>query len=90
MAIRNNNIDLFKFFWEELSFVYCNEETFVSLFRMLARKEKPELISYLLKAESTITLFLSMSYSYRQEFINDILQIKTDILKELNQQVIQE
>jgi len=65
MAMKFNNQEMFKYFWEELSFVYCNEETFVSLFKLLARKEKPELISYLLSSQSTIALFLSMSYSYR-------------------------
>ena len=90
MSMRYSNIEMFKFFWEELSYVYCTEDTFESLFRLLARKEKPELISYLLSTQSTMTLFLSMSYSYRLEFIDHILQIKADILKELSQQVIQD
>ena len=37
-----------------------------------------------------MTLFLSMSYSYRLEFIDHTLQIKGEILKEINQQVIEE
>lgn len=85
MAMRFNNNEMFKYFWEELSFVYCNEDTFVSLFRLLARKEKPELISYLLNSQSTITLFLSMSYSYRQEFVKEMLHTKTDVYLEFNQ-----
>ena len=48
MAMRYSNIEMFKFFWEDLSYVYCTEDTFENLFRLLARKEKPELISYLL------------------------------------------
>lgn len=73
MALNSNNIEMFKFFWEEMAYVFCTEDTFESMFRLLARKEKPELVTYLLKSESTMTLFLSMSYSYRLEFINHIL-----------------
>ena len=90
MAIRHNNLEMFKFFWEDLSFVYSNEDTFDRLFRLLAKHEKPDLISYLLSSQPTMTLFQSMSYSYRLEFIDHVLQIKSDILKELNQQVIEE
>lgn len=81
---------MFKYFWEDLSFVYSNEETFESLFRVLAKREKPELISFLLSSQATKTLFLSMSYAYRSEFIDHVLHIKGDILKEINQQVIDE
>jgi ankyrin repeat protein len=48
MAIRHNNLEMFKFFWEDLAFVYSNEDTFDRLFRLLAKHEKPDLISYLL------------------------------------------
>lgn len=81
---------MFKYFWEEMDYVYCNEETFESLFRLLARREKPDLVLFLLSSKATATLFLSMSYSYRLEYISDILQIKADILQDLSQQVIQE
>lgn len=90
MSMRFNNNDMFKFFWEELSYVYCNEETFTRLFRLLAKRDKPELINYILSSEATQTLFLSMSYSYRLEFINDILQIKTNILIEFQQVILEQ
>ena len=50
MAIRYNNQEMFQYFWEELSFVFSNEETFESLFRVLAKREKPELVSFLLNS----------------------------------------
>lgn len=43
-----------------------------------------ELVSFLIKSKATQTLFLSMSYSYRAEFIDHILQIKSDLVHELN------
>ena len=50
MAMRANNVEMFKFFWEDLSYVYCNEDTFESLFRLLAKREKPEYVSVLLSS----------------------------------------
>jgi hypothetical protein len=85
IALRNNNIQMFKYFWDNLSYVYCNEQTFEGLFRMLAKREKSELVSYFLGSPSTKTLFLAMSYSYRSEFVEHALQIKGDIINELNQ-----
>lgn len=81
---------MFKYFWEELGYVYSNEETFESLFRLLARREQSEMVGFFLKSRATKTFFLSMSYAYRTEFLDHVLQIKGDILKELNQQVIEE
>jgi hypothetical protein len=48
------------------------------------------MVNYFFSSRSTKTLFYSMSYSYRGEFIDNILQIKGEILNELNQQVIEE
>lgn len=90
VAMRQQNQAMFQFFWEDLSYVYCNEDTFESLFRLLVKREKPELVGSLLSCKASMTLFLSMSYSYRLEFVDHILQIKGDILKEINQQVIEE
>ena len=89
MALKHNNDAMFKYFWEEISYVYCTETTFESLFRVLAKKQKHhDLISYLLSSKPMVTLFLSMSYSYRHEFIEHILKLKNVILKELDDAVI--
>ena len=33
IALRNNNIEMFYYFWTELDFIYGNESTFETLFR---------------------------------------------------------
>jgi len=38
-ALRHNDQAMFKYFWEELDYVYSNEETFESIFRILAKTE---------------------------------------------------
>ncbi len=73
IALKHNNIEMFKYFWEELAYVYCTEDTFENLFRLLAMKEKSELVSFFIKSKSSKTLFMSMSHSYRSEFIDHIL-----------------
>ena len=70
VALRSNNVEMFKFFWTKLAFVYGTEETFVSLFKLLAKREQSELINFFLGCKVTRTLFHSMSYSYRSEFID--------------------
>ena len=90
MALRQNNVPMFKYFWDDLSFVYCDEVIFQNLFRTLAKREQSEMINYYLSNRSTKTLFYSMSYSYRSEFIDNVLQIKGELTNEFNQQVIEE
>mmetsp|Transcript_41325 Transcript_41325/g.62957 ORF Transcript_41325/g.62957 Transcript_41325/m.62957 type:complete len:148 (+) Transcript_41325:835-1278(+) len=75
-ALRHGQLDMFKFFYEKLAYVYCKEETVVSLFRLLAKREQNDLVGFLVSSNSTKTLFSSMSYSYRAEFIDTILGIK--------------
>lgn len=48
------------------------------------------MMNFFLRSRATRTLFLSMSFSYRAEFIDHILAIKGEILKELTQMVIEE
>ena len=81
---------MFKYFWEELDYVYSNEETFESIFRLLAKAEQSELVNIFLSSKPTKTFYLSMSYAYRTEFLDHVLSIKGEILKEINQQVIEE
>lgn len=76
---------MFKYFWEELDYVYSNEETFEGIFRNLAKAEHSEIVSTFLKSKAAKTFFLSMSYAYRTEFLDHVLEIKGEISKELNQ-----
>lgn len=48
------------------------------------------MMNFFLRSRATRTLFLSMSFSYRAEFVDHILDIKGEILKELTQMVIEE
>ena len=64
---------MFKYFWDDLAYVYCTEDTFENLFRLLAKREKSELVSYFLGSGSTKTLFMAMSQSYRSEFVEHAL-----------------
>ena len=48
------------------------------------------MMNFFLRSRATRTLFLSMSFSYRAEFVDHILEIKGDILKELTQMVQEE
>lgn len=81
-------MEMFYYFWSELDFIYGNEETFEILFRQLAKREQTELISFFMRSRTTKTMFLSMSYSYRIDFIDHILQIKDEIHNEIKQQII--
>jgi hypothetical protein len=56
---------MFQYFWEKISYVYASEETFDSLLRLMVKREKSDLISFLFKSKATKTLFLSMSFSYK-------------------------
>mmetsp|Transcript_3440 Transcript_3440/g.5843 ORF Transcript_3440/g.5843 Transcript_3440/m.5843 type:complete len:184 (-) Transcript_3440:756-1307(-) len=73
VAVRQNNLDMFRFFWEQLNYVYCKEDTFENLFRLLAKKDKSEFVQCLVESKQTKCLFQSMSYSYRSEFIDNLL-----------------
>lgn len=58
------------------------------LFKLLAKREQSDVVSFFLSCRATKTLYLSMSQAYKSEFIDHVLLIKEDILKEFNQQVI--
>ena len=81
---------MFQYFWEELAYVYANEHCFDSLFKLLAKREQSEMMNFLLPSRATKTLFLSMSFSYKAEFMDHLLEIKDEILNELKQMVIQD
>jgi len=83
IALRMNDVAMFQFFWNDLAYVYATEECFENLFRLLAKREQSDMMSFFLRCRATRTLYLSMSYSYRAEFVDHILDIKGEILKEL-------
>lgn len=90
IALRHSDVSMFQYFWDELAYVYANEDCFESLFRLLAKREQSDMMNFFLRSRATRTLFLSMSFSYRAEFVDHILDIKGEILKELTQMVIEE
>jgi ankyrin repeat protein len=40
VAIRQNNMDMFRYFWDQLGYVYCKEDNFHSLLRILAKRDR--------------------------------------------------
>ena len=73
ISLKHDNQQMFKFFWEELDYIYSNEETFESVFRLLAKFEQSELVNVFLNSRPTKILYLSMSYAYRTEFLDHVL-----------------
>lgn len=74
---------MFKFLWENMSHVFCNNITFIEILQMLAHRQESELAGWFLSDTATKALFENMSYAYKAEFIHQILYIKEDILNEL-------
>lgn len=57
MAVNHNNLEAFKFFWEHLNHLFCKECSFISLFRFLAKKDKPEFVKIIMTSKQTRCLF---------------------------------
>ena len=60
------------------------------MFRLLARREQSEWVGYFLRSRASWTVYLDMSYGYRPEFVEHLMQVKGDVIKELSQMVIEE
>lgn len=39
IALRHTDVSMFQYFWDDLAYVYANEDCFESLFRLLAKRE---------------------------------------------------
>ena len=77
---------MFQYFWEDLSFLW-KEETFDSLFKLLAKRDVGDYLSFLYKSKTTHAIFDALSYQYKFSFIEHILQTKHDILDEITSMV---
>jgi hypothetical protein len=53
IALRLNNVLMFEYFWEKMSYVYATEENFENLFRLLAKREKFDMIHFFLRSRAT-------------------------------------
>lgn len=54
------------------------------LFTLLAKREASHLVSLLLRSSTTHCLFLAMSYTYKDSFIERILGIEKQLLDEIS------
>ena len=84
IALERGKREMLEFFWEELGYLW-NEDTFESLFKLMARKDYSEYITFLFSSRTLHELFASMSFSYRFCFLEHILEAKADLLSELSQ-----
>ena len=82
VALRLNNLEMFRFFWE-VEGSYTTEEVLESLFRLMARREQSQWLSHFISSNAAYSVFNAMSYSYRVEFLDHLLQVKQDVLNEL-------
>ena len=78
---------MFMFFWEELGYLW-DEDTFENIFELLAKKELIDYLPLIFRSRTLVTIFEAMSYSYRFQFIENILKTKKDLLDDFNQQIL--
>lgn len=84
IALQNNNMEMFKYFWEDIGGWLWNEDTFENLFKLLAKKDLVDYLSFLFKSRTTQAIFEAMSYQYRFSFVEHLLSTKHDLLEEIN------
>ena len=60
-----------------------NEDTFETLFTLLAKREASHAIPCLFRSSTTHAMFLAMSYSYKDMFIERLLAIQDELLDEI-------
>ena len=69
IALTTNNDELFSYFWEHERSMQWNEDTFESLFKLMAKREASHLLTNFIKSRTTLAIFSGMSYTYRGTFI---------------------
>lgn len=79
----NQGMDMFRYFWEELGGYLWNEDSFECLFKLLARRELTDMVPLVFQSKTTKTIFSGMSYQYRLSFIEHLLNIKHDMMDEI-------
>ena len=89
VALRLNHGAMFKFFWE-VEGSYTNEEVMEGIFRLMARREQSQWLHHLIGSKTAAAVFYAMSFSYRVEFVDHLLQVKADVLNEVQNLVIEE
>ena len=78
---------MFEYFWEDLGFLWT-EDTFESLFKLLAKKDYEDYVPIIFNSKTSQTIFEAMSYVYRFSFIEHLLQSKHDLIEEINQMMV--
>lgn len=73
---------MFRYFWE-VEGSYTTEEVLEGLFRLMARRESSQWLNHFLTSKAAHSVFHAMSFSYRVEFLDHLLQVKADVLNEL-------
>ena len=89
VALATGNEEMFEYFWNTQSKLNWNEDTFETLFTLVAKREASQIIPIMLRSATTHSLFLAMTYSYRDIFIERILAIEDELLDEITQMVKQ-
>jgi hypothetical protein len=82
LTIGNN--EMFEYFWTEQRQLKWNEDSFESLFRLLAKREASHLLSSFLNSRTTLAIFFGMSYAHRGKIMETLLAIQDEILDEIN------
>jgi hypothetical protein len=62
ISMYRNSVDMFKYFWEELGGALWNENSFDSLFKLLAKRDLAKFLPSIFKSQTTLNIFYGMSY----------------------------
>ena len=89
VALSSSNEEMFNYFWNEQRQLQWTEDSFDGLFKLIAKREASHFITPLLQSQTTLSLFLAMSFSYRFTFMERILATQGEILDEINQMLQQ-
>jgi hypothetical protein len=62
-----------------------NEEAVEGLIKISARRELTDIVPIIFTSKTTHAIFAAMSYSYRESFLEHLIQIQHDLADELSQ-----
>lgn len=83
VALATGNEEMFDYFWTRQKKLNWTEDSFETLFSLLAKREASHMIPALLRSPTTHSLFQAMTYSYRDICMERILSIEDELLDEL-------
>ena len=89
VALAAGHEAMFDYFWNEQGKLNWNEDTFETLFNQVAKREASHIIPIMLRSKTTHSLYLAMTYSYRDIFIERLLAIEDELLGEITSMVKQ-